>query len=330
MANKASPSIWIVSDGRVGIERQALSLARAIHARRPGASTALRLQPTGPQLILPPDLWPAPLAALPADQRKRITDPWPDIWIGSGRRSIPYSRLARRWSGNRTLVVQTQDPRVDLAPFDLVIPPEHDAVKPAANVLPILGPPTWWSPEDIAAARQLFPDLVKTSGRKLLVSIGGDSKTHTLTPARSAEIEATIRLLAADNALWITASRRTPEAVRVALRALSDEIGATFWENAERDGPNPYLAWLSLCDAVLVTEDSANLLADPAFFGKPIHILRLEGHSDKFDRLHAGFIKAGAARWFGNTIETWTYPPIREAERAAEAIIRLLDERKPA
>lgn len=330
-----SPTIWIVSDGRAGIERQALSLARAIHAKRPGASTTLHLQPSGPQRILPPDIWPAPLAALPNDQRTRLSAPWPDIWIGSGRRSIPYSRLVKGWSSDKTLVVQTQDPRVDLSPFDLVIPPEHDAVKPAANVFPILGPPTWWSPEEISAAQAAFPTLRSAPKRKVLVSIGGDSKTHKLTEARSAQIEAAIAGLAPNATLWITASRRTPEPVRQRLRALATRVNATFWENVERDGPNPYLAWLSLCDAALVTEDSANLLADPAFFGKPIHILRLEGRSDRFDRLHEGFIRAGAARWFATAIESWTYAPIREAERAAGAIIRLLDgrlldERKPA
>jgi mitochondrial fission protein ELM1 len=69
------------------------------------------------------------------------------------------------------------------------------------------------------------------------------------------------------------------------------------------------------------------MLADPAFFAKPIHILKLEGGSDRFDRLHTGFIDAGAARWFAGEIDTWSYAPIREAERAAAEIRRLIADR---
>jgi uncharacterized protein len=143
-------------------------------------------------------------------------------------------------------------------------------------------------------------------------------------------IEDNLRALAADGCrLWITVSRRTPEAGRIRLRAAASKIGARFWENEASDGPNPYLAWLSLCDAALVTEDSANMLADPAYFGKPIHILRLEGGSPRFDRLHKGFIERGAARWFTGAIDVWSYTPVREAERAADEIVRLLLERHP-
>lgn len=334
------PSIWVVSDGRAGIERQALSLERALREPERWARIAhirsdayrdgpVRLQPSGPQLLLPADRWPAPLNALPGEHRALLRPPWPDVWIGSGRRSIPYSRQVRKWSGGRTLVVQTQDPKVDLAPFDLVIPPLHDELK-GPNVFPILGPPTYFSDDDVAEAKARFNDLTTHFGVKLLVSIGGNSRTHRMSGARVAEIESALRQLArSGHRLWITVSRRTPEAARASLRAFAGDVGGRFWENPEKDGPNPYLAFLALCDAALVTEDSANMLADPAWFGKPIHLLRLEGGSPRFDRLHQGFIDRGAARWFEGLIDEWEYPPIREAERVGDEIVRLLLERHP-
>jgi mitochondrial fission protein ELM1 len=45
------------------------------------------------------------------------------------------------WSGGKTFVVQTQDPRAPLDRFDLVIPPQHDGLT-GPNVFPILAPPT--------------------------------------------------------------------------------------------------------------------------------------------------------------------------------------------
>ena len=332
------PSVWCVADGRVGILNQTKALAAALaeperaakiaHLRSDAQSREVILQPHGLQLMLRPDLWPMPLAALTADQRQLLSPPWPDVWIAAGRRSIPYSRMMRKLSGGKTLIVQTQDPKVSLDRFDLVIPPEHDAVT-GPNVFPILGSPVWFSAQRTADAKTSFAHLVKAEGQKVLVSLGGDSRTHTFTEARAAAIEADLRKLSSGRTFWITVSRRTPEAIRNRFRSLAGELGAVFWENEQRDGPNPYVAFLSLCDAALVTEDSANMLADPAFFAKPIHIMKLEGASPRFDRLHQGFIAAGAARWFDGDIQTWSYQPIREAARAADEIVRLLLQRHP-
>jgi mitochondrial fission protein ELM1 len=334
------PSIWAVSDGRAGILNQVKALvaalseperaARLAHIRSDAhRSEPLILQPQGPQLLLRPDIWPAPLKALPKRQRNLLAPPWPDLWIAAGRRSIPYSMMVRELSGEKTLVVQTQDPKVDLDPFDLVIPPLHDNLQ-GPNVLPILGSPTWFSQERIEEARTRFKALADEGGQKVLVSLGGSSKTHAFTEENALEIEQVLRDLAGQGKrLWITVSRRTPEPARVAFRKLAGELGAVFWESEEADGPNPYVAFLSMCDVALVTCDSANLIADPAFFGRPIYLLKLEGGSERFDRLYQGYIDKGVLRWFLGDLNQWSYPPIREAARAADEIVKMLLERHP-
>jgi mitochondrial fission protein ELM1 len=340
-AEKSGPSIWCVADGRAGILNQTLALAGALDepARKERLSDIrsaahrdkpLILQPQGWQLLLRPDLWPLPLNALPSEQRAEMKPPWPDIWIAAGRRSIPYSRLVKKLSGGRTLVVQTQNPKVALDSFDLVIPPEHDGVT-GANVLPILGPPVWFGQQRIADAQARFTALKAATGQKVLVSIGGDSRNHKMTEANISAIEGALQRLAPGRSVWTTVSRRTPEQARVRLRRLVSTLpGAVFWENEERDGPNPYVAFLSLCDAALVTCESANMIADPAFFGKPVYLLKLDGGSPRFDKLHQGFIAQGAARWFTGSLQIWTYDPIREAARAADEIVRRVLARRPA
>lgn len=333
------PSVWTVADGRAGILNQPKALAAAL--AEPERATKLAhirstthraspviLQPEGWQLLLRPDLWPAPVSALPPDHRDLLGPPWPDIWIAAGRRSIPYSRIAKRSSKGRTLVVQIQNPKVSLSFFDLVIPPEHDRLT-GLNVLPIIGPPVWFSSERIAEAQARFGALLKPPGQKVLVSLGGESKTHAFTKDNAATIEASLLRLARDRRYWITVSRRTPQHVRARFRKLAADLEGVFWESEERDGPNPYVAFLSLCDAALVTEDSANMIADPAFFGKPVHILKLTGQSERFERLYQSFIGHGAARRFVGQIDQWTYAPLRGAGRAADEIVRLMLERRP-
>jgi hypothetical protein len=333
MAVRESPlTIWTVSDGRIGIERQAVSLAMSVSDLEIARGNpqpivrSLRLHPTGWRLALPPHYWPSALRALNPEERGELAPPWPDLWIASGRRSIAYSRYARSVS-RAPFIVQTQDPRGPLAPFDLVVPPAHDGLR-GPNVFPILGSPTRFSLPDVEEAAARFPQLLTDQGPRLLLSIGGDSKTHRLTPRIAMGIEAGVRRLAALGAtLWITVSRRTPQGATDALRTLARDVGARFWENENRDGPNPYIAFLAFCDAALITEDSANLLSDAAYFAKPIHLIRLEGGSRRFQRLHEGFIAHGAARWFQGSVSHWSYPRLRESERVAQEILSRLDRR---
>ena len=149
-------SVWCVSDGRAGIERQTLAIAHALSERVPTRIKVLRLQPTGVQLYLPPSLWLMPKAALPKEQAQRLQAPWPDVWIANGRRSIPYSLRMRRWTLGQTLVVQVQNPRLNPKHFDLVAPPQHDGVR-GENVITTLGAPVWYTQKQIDTTLSQIP-----------------------------------------------------------------------------------------------------------------------------------------------------------------------------
>ena len=71
------------------------------------------------------------------------------------------------------------------------------------------------------------------------------------------------------------------------------------------------------------------MLSDAAWHGLPVHIAKLEGRAEKFDRLHESLIEHGSARWFSGTLETWASEPLREADRVADAIVEKLLERYP-
>ena len=71
------------------------------------------------------------------------------------------------------------------------------------------------------------------------------------------------------------------------------------------------------------------MLSDAAYHALPIHMARLDGKNAKFDRLHNSFIDRGCARWFDGTLDIWTYDPLREADRVADEIVKLLLKRHP-
>ncbi|GBF58476.1 hypothetical protein PbB2_02162 [Candidatus Phycosocius bacilliformis] len=313
-------AVWCVSDGRAGIERQTLAVAHALGELVATRVRVLRLQPEGFQLNLPPSLWPFAKAALPAEQAARLQPPWPDVWIANGRRSIPYSLRMKKWSAGQSLVVQLQDPRVNPKRFDLVAPPQHDGLT-GDNVVSTLGAPVWYSAKQIEAANALIPPSRYPAKRQVMVILGGTSKRHQLSLARAHAIVAELQRLAhQDVHLMITTSRRTPKPAEDLFRAFAFTANADFFANETRDGPNPYLAWLSRAEAALVSEDSTNMMTDVAFFGIPLHLIKLEGGDAKFDKLHTAFVDRGAARWFNGSLTPWAYEPIRDAMDIAEAI----------
>lgn len=333
------PSVWAVSDGRAGNAAQVRAVVQALGETRrwlrighisgeAHRAEPLVLTPRMPWTLLPADKWPSLLSSLPADQRDQLKAPWPTVWIAAGRRSAAFTRAVREWSGGRTLTVQILDPRIPADNFDLLVTPIHDEVD-GPNVIRTVGSPSYFSPHAIEEAAQAFADLADERGKSAIVILGGDSRAHTFTEAAAQRLEGQLRALAAQGwRLRITASRRTPDEARARFRKMADEIGAKYWSGTE-DGPNPYIAWLTFSDVAIVTEDSANMLSDAAWHGLPVHIAKLEGRAEKFDKLHDSLISHGAARWFGGTLETWAYAPLREADRVADAIVEKLLERYP-
>lgn len=317
--------IWAVSDGRAGIENQALGLAEAVARMRPAEVTIKRIAWRGPWGRLPTPLILHPRALL-GPGSDRIEPPWPDLWIAAGRASLPFSVRMRRWSGGRTFVVQTQDPRLPLAPFDLVIPPRHDGLE-GEKVFAITGAPGRLTPERLACDRMRFAALVDPlPAPRVAVLIGGRSKAFDLSPARAEAMAGELDrgLQAAGASMMMTFSRRTPEAAKQVLRQRLAGRGL-IWDG---EGGNPYFAFLAAADFVAVTEDSTNMAAEAASTGAPVFVLEMDGGSARMRRFHQDLAARGAARPFQGVFERFGYEPLRETERAAAEVLRRFDLRR--
>ena len=315
-------SIWVVSDGRAGIENQALGLAEAVQRLTPAEIATRHIR------------WRAPFDRLPSALKTRamldpasdaIAAPWPDLWIATGRAALPLSTRIKGWSGGRTFVVQTQDPRWANARYDMIVAPAHDGLS-GDNVFEITGSPHRITPDRIARAAPAFADRIAPLPHpRVAVLVGGKSKTFDLTPAHAAgladRIAAAVR--AAGGSLMLTFSRRTPEAARAAMTARLAEVPGWIWDGT---GDNPLFAFLHFADHVLVTEDSANMAAEAASTGKPVHILPMIPlkPAGKFARLHDDLRSRGAARPFDGTLAAWTYEPLAETDRAAQAVLEAM------
>lgn len=296
----------VVSDGRRGIENQALGLAEAL-ARR----TALQLLPIHvPRTGSAPD--PGPLQ--------------PEVWIGCGRAAVRAAAAHRR-SWRDALFVYVQKPRAQIELFDLIVAPRHDRMR-GPTVFPILGSPNRVTADQLQDGAEAFRDrLNDLPSRRAAVLIGGDSKHHRFTDAACAHVLDRLEQIRAQGAaLMITVSRRTPPAMVEQVRArYADQ--ADVWLH-DGDGPNPYFAFLAAADWIIVTEDSTNMLTEAASTGTPVYRLGVDGDPGKFRQLYAGLEGAGAVRPYLGRLERWSYEPLDETDRAAQRVLEILRARR--
>ncbi len=295
---------WVVSDGRRGIENQALGLAEAVAAQLADRDTRLQIGTVTARKdgsVALPDCGP------------------PALWIGCGRAAI---KLAAR---HRSIFpgcffVYVQDPRTRHGDFDLILAPAHDRlVQP--NAISMIGSPNRISAAALTAGRTAFASEINAlPGPRAAILIGGDSKRFRLTPRIADYLIGRIEdLLALDISLMITLSRRTPKALAKRLATTLAERDRVWLFDGE--GENPYFAFLAAADWIFVTEESTNMLVEASATGKPVYALPMDGAAGKFTRLHAALDGVGALRpWLGR-LETWSYPPLAETARAASLLI---------
>lgn len=308
--------VWIVSDGKIGMENQCFGLADALGV----TAEVKRIDIGAPWRWLPPRLWLAPLAAI-TEHGDALKPPWPDLVIATGRKSVAPARAIRRASGGATFCVQIQNPGVDPAGFDLVIAPEHDALE-GPNVLTLLGSPHGVTGEKLMVARKEFATLLEPLPQpRIAVLLGGDNAVYRMTDTVAARLAENLAAVARDTGggLAITASRRTPDGALTRIRAALDDLPAVFYDG---DGPNPYLGYLAWADAIVVTADSVNMVTEATATGGPVYVVDLEGGSKKFTRFHKAMRDAGYTRPFEGRIEKWHYTPPCETRRAAAEIVR--------
>ncbi|MFN3353070.1 MAG: mitochondrial fission ELM1 family protein [Brevundimonas sp.] len=314
----------VVTDGRAGIENQALGLAEAIARLTPAEIDVRRIA------------WREPFDGLPA-RAKRLSmlglgadalDPGCDVWIGCGRASLPLSMRAKR-RPDGPFVVQVQDPRLPPRLFDMVVAPAHDRLD-GDNVFEIIGAPHRITAERLAEAAPRFaPRIGPLPGPRVAAMIGGRSKAFDLTAVHAGLLGRRIAeaVSALGGALLLTFSRRTPEPAKAAMSAMLAETPGWIWDG---EGENPLFAFLEAADHILVTEDSANMATEAASTGKPVHLLPMVPlrRAPKFERLRESLEEIGAARAFSTPLQTWTYEPLDETRRAAAAVLEAYGARR--
>jgi mitochondrial fission protein ELM1 len=292
-----SKTCWVVTLGIPGMDNQSLGLAEAL-----GFEVVQKfVQPVAPWMYIPSQLWVHPLSCY-GPKTDTFSPPWPDVLIGTGRKTVAASLAVNRLSGGKTFTVRIQDPHIDPKNFDVIVTPEHDQCR-GDNVILTRGALHYVTQQKLEQAGQHFgPHFSELPGPKIAVLIGGNNNAYHLTPevAKSFANDLRAIVIKSGGSLLLTTSRRTGADVEAVLRELLYGLPGLIWMG---EGENPYLGFLALADHIVVTSDSISMTTEACFTGKPVYVYKLPGGSTKFERFHQTMLSEGYTRPFTTALQ---------------------------
>ena len=304
------------------MEAQGIAVAEAVglpfSLKRVRVTGAMRLVPAALQLMVPPARLLGFIAA-----NEPLEAPWPRLLISIGRRSVPIALAIKRLSSPKAFALHIQNPKVPPRLFDLIAAPVHDGFE-APNVIATFGAVHSVTSARLAEAGKRFaPRVAPLPHPRVAVLLGGESQAFSFPPDQAAVLGAKLAGIAKESggALLVTPSRRTRADSVVALSHTIKDVPHLLWDGT---GDNPYFAFLALADAIVVTEDSVNMVTEAAGTGKPVYVQSLPGRSTRLARFHRLMQERGATRPFEGRLESWSYAPINDTEMVASAIRRAL------
>lgn len=314
-------SCWVISDGRRGIENQALGLSEACARQRP-LKVKTKILDSGPAFKAASPKMQVTLRSEPI--RYGLAMPYPAIVIGCGRQAIAPLIALKNKAGDGIFTVYVQDPRIETTAFDLVIAPEHDKLS-GDNVISMIGAPNRITNTELVAQVLSHQEkLTNLPMPRAAMLIGGPSKTHKFNKdVHAVHMKAAQDCAASGRSLLLTTSRRTPDWAVQAYRAFA-EAHDNVWLYDGGD-PNPYLAFLGGADTILVTEDSTNMLTDACSTGKSVFTLPMDGDPGKFQILYDRLAERCHVKPYDSRFKTADYAPLNETERVADLVWQRFD-----
>jgi len=315
MPDPATPSIWVLTDGKAGDEVQCLGVAERIGS----IPQIRRIAPRKPWSWLMPR---GPIDPREAPDRpdSPIRPPYPDIAIASGRRAVAYLRAVRTASNGATYTVFLKDPRTGPGAADLIWVPEHDRLR-GENVLVTITSPHRLTPAALAEARAApMPEIAALPAPRAAVLVGGDSRHHRFRPDDVARFATSLDALARSGVALIgSRSRRTSPALDAAVGEVFRRHGGWWWDGT---GTNPYVQLLANATAIVATADSTNMIGEAAATGVPILVFEPHGGHARLARFLEALKRHGAVHHFQGELEGTPYEPLDSTRQIADAVMQ--------
>lgn len=324
--NTATP-VWVLDDPRAGTAGQAIGIAerlgvpfRLVPMSWNRLAHLAMLAPRGT-----PFGWAAASLGVPeggAIVRGAVEAPL--LTVSAGSRAAAAALWLRHRFGCRS-VHSTRPPLIGPR-FDLLVVAQHDRAALGPNVMPVLGVPHRVSPAALHHARDAWSErLAHLPQPRIALLLGGPVRGTDLQPALAHRLGRQVARLANTHrgSVMATTSRRTGAEATEALAAGLDASMHLMFRWGE-PGENPYLGFLALADAIVVSADSVSMVSEACATPAPVFIALPELAGGRQRRLHHSLAEAGQVRPFADSLAPWRREPLDEAGNVAAAIRRIV------
>jgi uncharacterized protein len=317
--------VWILTDGKAGDVAQCLGILNFLCS-----NFHQKVVRPKPLFSFFPNLWPFRYGLCDPFVWKELKHDFfiekPRLIVASGRRTVPYINAIKKNFGDDVFIVFLKNPQCPLDIADFVWMPIHDQREKAVENIPCNSYFTVTSPHNLTQTRlqdakntEIGHFLASFPTPRIGVIVGGNSRHHTFTAKNIRDFQDQIKRFMGGS-LFITASRRTPHALRESLQQFAQQNENVFlWDGT---GENPYAAMLALCDAVIVTADSTNMVGEAAITGKPVLIFEPSGGHRKITHFLNSMAEMGVTRRLEETatLPDYEYTPINATPEIAARI----------
>lgn len=324
-AKSSRPTAWALLGRRAGDNAQILALAEELGCQLSKKELRFNRLSALPNILLGPSL-----VSLVPSSRALLQPPWPDAVISAGRRSVPAARWVREQSRGATRLIHIGRPWGPPSWFDLVVTTAQYGLAAGPNVIRNLMPlHRNIGRDDDAEAMRWAPRFAHLPRPWIAVLVGGSTRPHLLDARAAAELarRADDAARAARGSLLVTFGWRASDVAAAAFKAAI--TSPAYFHAVRSDGDsaerNPYRAYLRLADRIIVTGDSASMIAEAARSGKPVEVFtvpkRMDLRSAVGDRVWKLAQRDGAAgRACRLLIERGIVTSVRDLDRYHEEL----------
>jgi hypothetical protein len=267
-------TVWVMKCHRPGDHAQSLALAQALG--HPFEIKEMKFRWYELFFALASR---ATLAGIDRRRSSPLLAPWPDLIILAGRQNETPAKWVRKQSGGRTRIVVIGRNWTPAAELDCVITTPQFRLPRHRNILQNSFPLHLATKERLAeAAVDWASRLGELPKPYVALMVGGSCGPYRFGPksARRLGREASALARSMGASLLVTTSARTgPSATRALERSI--DVPCHIHRFQPNDSENPYLGFLALADAIIVTGDSMSMLTEARSTGRPVYIFEFGG-----------------------------------------------------
>ena len=232
--------------------------------------------------------------------------------ITTGKKLSGVSVALKKIYGEKIINIHLQKPNFYSKYFDILVTPEHDDFYRKNNIIKIIGSLVPFNEIEIKKKNPLIEKKFKYfKSPNVLILLGGKSKRFNPTNTDYLKLLLDIKYAAKKISanVIICQSRRTPENILYLAKQIFSDFENHFYIS-KKDEPNIYPSIIKICDYIVVTNDSVNMISETASTTKCVFLGYLNKEKSKLKYFHEKLLYNSSMKIFKHSFYNFKKIPL--------------------